>query len=123
MAKKLRAYTDEENQIVRMEVVGRLEEQDVLELNPEIERAVDALKDPFHVSLLIDGRYLEKSSTRARRAILPNVARDNLIKVAIWGVTNPIVRTIGRFICIASGRNTIRFFSTENDGLDWLLRG
>lgn len=123
MAAKATIAFDEKNQIIRMVLSGFFSESDLKEMTSEVTSIVDhRLKDRDNVKLLIDASKAGKADAQARRAVLADYSRDNVKKIAFFGITSPIVRTVARFMSIITSQQKFQFFESEAEAVQWLRK-
>ncbi|MDD5676233.1 MAG: STAS/SEC14 domain-containing protein [Chitinivibrionales bacterium] len=111
---------DEELQIIRQVITGRLNEEDARLLFVQTEACVNRLKNPEKVRVLVDGSRLGKSNSRTRKRLFNETKRPNLKRLALFG-GSPMVRTFLKFFNIISGNDKMNCFKTEAEALAWLL--
>jgi hypothetical protein len=117
----IEVWLDEQRQIVCQRVVGAMDEHDFTALAEATAACVARLRDPAHVRILTDSRKMSHANPRARRAGMAMFERPELERLALWG-GGPLVRVLVTFFCMASGKQNMRAFATEQEALDWLTR-
>jgi hypothetical protein len=121
MGKKIQVWLDEELQIIRQKLIGNLVEEDALQLVAETAQYAAKLKNPSKVLILVDGRLMQKGTSRARKVFSEQQKRPDFIKLATWGMS-PIARTIIQFVNMATGVDKMKVFKDEKSALEWLMK-
>lgn len=70
--------------------------------------------------VLIDLKQSTQFSSKARKVWVEFLQNEKIKKTAIFG-GNVFVRTLASFVIAASKRKNIKFFSTEEDAINWLV--
>ena len=109
-----------EGNIARLDLIGDFDAQDAMEypseLAPFLEQA-HAMGKKLHI--YTDTTHFGKLSVEGRRVFSDANKDSRQGKVAATGV-NRLLGMMARFIMVASGRNNIQFFSSEDEALQWL---
>ncbi len=69
--------------------------------------------------VLIDIRRSSEFSSAARKQWVEFLRNPNIVKTAIFG-GNVFVRTLATFVIGASQMKNIKFFTTEQEAIEWL---
>jgi len=109
-----------DDNIARLDLMGTFDAEDAQEyleqVAPYFERVI-ALDKKLHI--FIDSTQFEKLSTEGRRVFSDLNKHPAIGNLATMGI-NRIYSMLARFIMIASGKNNIRFFNSEDEALTWL---
>ena len=106
--------------VIRNEMIGHFTAEDALAYEQEIKvhyEEADSIGKQLHI--YVDTSQFEKLSVEGRRTFSKMNQDNRLGRIASTG-GNRILNTLARFIMIASKRNNIRYFSSEEEALDWL---
>jgi hypothetical protein len=110
---------DKHRQIICCRGAGTLTGADAEKISAATSAAVRKLDDPARVRVLVDGRQVGKIDADARRIMTADFKRDDLYRMATWGVPGHM-RVFLNIWYRAVGIQKGRFFDTEAAALEWL---
>jgi hypothetical protein len=110
---------DKSRQIIRCRGEGILTGMEAEKVSTAVTAVVKDLDDPSRVRILVDGRSFDKMDADARRVIMADYKRDDLYRMAIWGVPGYIRLFLNAWYR-AFGTDKVHFFDTEAAALNWL---
>jgi hypothetical protein len=105
--------------IVKMEFIGDFTDDDADNQSAGIDHYMSQMAVGTQMNFLIDTSRMGKISAKARRVFTERNKNPQVGSTAVYGVSRTL-KVLGVFIIKASGRDNIRFFDTESDGLAWL---
>jgi len=117
-----KVYYDDKNEIVRIDVIGVIEEEDPQEMNREF---LKTLEGKPYKQLLID---LKKSDPQGghnerRKQLYDAVADAGFEDVALFGTTSAtrlVVKVIIKLGTMGKRKMNIEFFKNDEEAVDWL---
>ncbi len=113
---------DEKNELVRIDVIGVIEENDPQEMHQEF---VKTLEGKPYKQLLIDLRKSDPTGghNERRKQLYDAVADAGFDDVALFGTTSAtrlVVKVIIKLGTMGKRKMNIEFFKTEEEAIDWL---
>jgi hypothetical protein len=120
MAATIELRLDEERRFIRQRIAGDLDAADFKRLEDETGRLAQQVRDPDKVLILFDASEAGKGNMQARRAMVRELRRPTLRRMAVVKPT-AIGRVMIRFILTVSGLDKIRVFEDEKQAIEWLL--
>jgi hypothetical protein len=105
--------------ILRLAWIGDVDEADAQAFLKDYAPFVDAATTADPVLLLYKADQTGKVSSAVRKTFGQLNKDPRLGKMAIVGASR-VTQVLATFVLKSSGRNNIRFFSSEADGLVWL---
>jgi hypothetical protein len=120
--KKFKVWWDDKEKIVRSYVIGDHDEKLAMEYEKEIRKLVAGLqaKGAGKINSIFDATRVGNASSKARKIYADWIKEGKNRKVAIFGA-GLVQRTVANFIfAFANKKNTVKFFETEKEALEWL---
>lgn len=113
---------DEKNELVRIDVIGRIDEGDPKEMHQEFLKTVEG--KPYK-QLLIDLRKADPTGghNERRKELYDAVADAGFEDVALFGTTSAsrlVVKVIIKLGTMGKRKMNIEFFKNEEESISWL---
>lgn len=110
---------DEDLQIIRQKIIGGIDEEDSRAISNLTAAEATRLADPSRVRICLDGREIGPMKSRARKILMGNLKRDDIVGLAVWGA-NAYSRAVINFVHFLEGGRKIRAFGSEDEAVRWL---
>ena len=108
-----------DKKIINVIPVGE-QTDEIASLQKELMLTLCSLAD-WKLNLLIDVNRSGKSSPKARQTWNELAKNDKINKTAVFGL-HPVARVLASFVIGLSIKNNQRFFKTEEEAREWLLK-
>lgn len=117
-----KVYYDDKNEIVRIDVIGVIEESDPQEMNQEF---LKTLEGKPHKQLLIDLKKADPTGghNERRKQLYDAVADAGFEEVALYGTTSAtrlVVKVIIKLGTMGKRKMNIEFVKDEEEAVNWL---
>ena len=116
MTHKIYSFADN---ILTFGFIGTIDAETITLFSRDVSQYLEQGSKENPINFLVDTRTDDGMSFYARRWFTQLNNDERLDKVALIGEDNP-TRVIVTFILRATGRNNIRFVSSEEEGIEWI---